>query len=439
MLVSCRNHCQKSYAAGTCVGGAAGGFPLVKWWIPYACLFATALVVTLALTPLAGKLAWRLGAVDHPSRRRVNKRSTPRMGGIAIFCALICAVTVQYLGTTQLGWPVVLLPGPFMTVNYYLLAVAFLVIFLTGAIDDVFQLKPLAKLGGQLLAAIIAVAGGLTIGKIVNPLGGEFSLGWTAYPLTVLYLVAYVNIINLIDGLDGLASGITLIAALTMFLLANLSGRLDAAALAISVAGATLGFLRYNFNPASIFLGDSGSLLLGFSLGTISLLNVTRMAGLTTIIVPLVISFVPIMDTFSAIVRRKRAHVSVGHADKGHIHHRLIGEGYNQKQAVLLIYAWTLLLCAGAVFMTQVEVPVRIAIFCVLIGASFAFSAHLHLFKPVLRHHYNPKSGSDELVTPDDPAFAVEEERAEERAEERRERVVETLLGEGEGDRADRR
>ena len=407
---------------------------MVEWWIPYACLFVASLAVTLVATPLAGRIAWRLGAVDRPSKRRINTRTTPRMGGIAVFLALIVAVTVQYLGTTRLGWPVVLMPGKFMTVDYFLLAIAFLVIFLTGAIDDVFQLRPLAKLAGQTLAACIAVAGGLTIGRIVNPFGGpDISLGWTAYPLTVLYLIAYVNVINLIDGL---ASGITFISCMTLFFMANLSGRLDAAALSISVAGATLGFLRYNFNPASIFLGDSGSLLLGFSLGTITLLNVTRMAGVTTIILPLVISFVPIVDTLSAIVRRKRAHVSVGHADKGHIHHRLISEGYNQRQAVLLIYAWTALLCTGSFFMTQVRVPVRIAIFCVLIGASFAFAAHLHLFEPVLRHHYNPKKGRDEIVGPDDPGFVEEAERAEERAEVRREKVLDTLLGEREANDA---
>ena len=394
----------------------------MRWWIPFAALFVTAFIVALATTPLARRIAISLGAVDKPSKRRINKTTIPRMGGIAVFLALIAAVCVQYFGTTNLGWPVVLIPGRFSTVNYYMLALAFLTIFLTGAIDDVCNLRPLAKLAGQVLAAVIAVSGGLTVGAIVNPFApGEIVLGWAAYPITVLYLVAYVNIINLIDGLDGLSSGVTFISCCTLFFLANLSGRLDAAALAISVAGATLGFLPYNFNPASIFIGDCGSLLLGFSLGAISLLNVTRMAGLTTIIIPLVISFVPIVDTLSAIIRRRRAHVSVGHADKGHIHHRLIQEGYNQKQAVLLIYAWTALLCAGAVFMTQVELSIRIVTFCVLIGASFAFATHLHLFEPVLLHHYNPKSGEDELVGPDDPAFAVEQERREECAEVRRE------------------
>ena len=385
--------------------------------------------MTLVATPLARKIAIRLGAVDKPSKRRINKVAIPRMGGIAIFLALAAAVLVQYLGTRYLGWPLVLTPWRFSTVDYPLLGVSFLVIFITGAIDDVLQLKPLAKLAGQVLAAVIAVCSGLTVGVIMNPFGhGVIVLGWIAYPITVAYLVAYVNIINLIDGLDGLASGITFISSCTLFYMAALSNRLDSAAIAISLAGATLGFLRYNFNPASIFLGDSGSLLLGFALGTVSLLNVTRVAGLTTLIVPLVISFVPIVDTFSAIIRRKRAHVSVGQADKGHIHHRLIQDGYNQRQAVVLMYLWTAMLSVGAIIMTQIEVAPRIVVFCLLIGASFAFAAHLHLFDPVLLHHYNPKSGEDELVSPDDPAFAVEQARIEEHAEERREDFVERLL-----------
>lgn len=398
-------------------------------WISYAVLFVTTLVVTLLATPLAKVIATKLGAVDKPSKRRINKHTVPRMGGIAIFLSLIVAACVQWIGTTYFGWPVVIMPGRFSTVNYYTLAVSFLVIFLVGAIDDVFSLRARWKFLGQLVAACIAVAGGLTVGAIVNPFApGEIELGWLAYPITVVYLVAYVNIINLIDGLDGLASGVTFISCLTLFVLATLSGRLDAAALSISVAGATLGFLRYNFNPASIFLGDSGSLLLGFSLGTITLLNVTRMAGLTTMIIPLVISFVPIVDTLSAIIRRSRAHVSIGHADKGHIHHRLIDEGYDQKQAVLLIYFWTALLCMGALIMTQVPVIPRIVIFILLIGVSGFFAMRLNLFEPVLLHHFNPKSGEDELITPDDPAFDKEMAAQTEAHEEHREELIETLI-----------
>ena len=385
---------------------------MVPIWLPYLCLFVASLAATLATTPLARRIAVRVGAVDYPNARRINKTPIPRMGGIAIFCGIVAAFVVQYLGTTYLGWPVVLVPSPRLEVNYWLLVLAFLVIFATGLLDDRYSLKPLQKLAGQVLAAVLAVVGGLVIGDISNPLGGPFvSLGWLAYPVTVIYLVAYTNIINLIDGLDGLAAGISALASLTMFVLSVLAGRLDAAALAIAVVGSSLGFLRYNFHPASIFMGDSGALTLGFALGAVSLLSVTRFAGLTTIIVPLVIAAVPIIDTFSAIVRRLRGHVSIGHADRGHIHHRLMAEGFDQRQAVLLMYAWTALLCVGSLVMTQVDTIPRIVIFVLLLVASFAFAWHLRLFEPVLLHHYDPKTGEDELVTPADDAFEEEAER----------------------------
>lgn len=172
-----------------------------------------------------------------------------------------------------------------------------------------------------------------------------------------------------------------------------------------------MGFLRYNFHPASIFMGDSGSLLLGFSLGCISLLSVTRVAGITTLILPLVLAGIPIIDTFSAIVRRLRAHVSVGQADRGHIHHRLIDEGFDQRQAVVLIYLWTAALSCGAILMTQVDTAARVVVFIVLVAMSALFALRLKLFTPVLLHHFNPRSGSDEIIGPDDPDFAVEADR----------------------------
>lgn len=390
-----------------------GGF--VPDWIPFSSLFAAALLTSLAATPLARRIAVKLGAIDKPTGRRVNKVPVPRMGGIAIFCGIAAAFAVQYVGTMFLGWPVVLVPSPKLRVNYWMLVLAFCVIFTTGLFDDKFSLKPAQKLAGQVLAAVIAVAGGLVIGDISSPLGPEFiSLGWLAYPVTVIYLVAYVNIINLIDGLDGLAAGISAIASFTMFVLSVMAGRLDAAALSIAVTGSSLGFLRYNFHPASIFMGDSGSLTLGFALGCSSLLSVTRFAGLTTIIVPLVIAAVPILDTLSAIVRRTRAHVSIGQADRGHIHHRLMDEGFDQRQAVLVMYAWTLMLCLGSVVMTQVGTWPRVGIFCALAAASFLFAHKLHLFEPVLLHHYNPRTGKDELISPADDAFEAEAEKQSE-------------------------
>ncbi len=387
---------------------------MTNQWLPFLCLFLAALCTSLALTPMARRIAWRVGAVDKPDPRRVNREPIARMGGIAVFLGIVAAFVVQYVGTTYLKWPVVLVPSPHLDVNYWTLVAAFCAIFATGVIDDVYTLSPKAKLLGQIIAASIAVAGGLVIGVIVNPFTDELvHLGWIAYPITVVYLVCYANIFNLIDGLDGLASGIACISSITMFTLSLMAGRPDAASLAIALAGSTLGFLRYNFNPASIFLGDSGSLLVGFTLGAISLLSMTRVAGLTTIIVPLVIAGIPIIDTFSAIVRRSRAHVSIGQADRGHIHHRLIAEGFDQRQAVLLMYGWTAALCIGTLIMTQVAVLPRIFIFLVLISGSAALAARLKLFRPVLLHHRNPVTGDDELVGPQDPAFEAEEEKFE--------------------------
>ncbi len=389
---------------------------MLRWWIPFIVLFSVAMITTIAMTPVAGRIARAVGAIDNPGKRRVNKTPVPRMGGIAVMCALTAAFAVQYVGTSFWDWPSSLSPTVTGTADYPLIFLSFVLIFLTGLLDDKFQLSPKAKFAGQIVAACVAVWGGLTIDVIINPFSNTvIRLGVLAYPLTIIYLVAYCNIFNLIDGLDGLASGVAGIASLTMWIVSTLSGHFLAAALAITLAGACAGFLRYNFNPASIFLGDSGSLLIGFVLGSVSLLSVSRVAGLTAIIVPLVIAGVPIIDTFSAIVRRSRAHVSVGQADKGHMHHRLLSEGYNQRETVLFIYIWTALLCTGSVIMTQVAVGPRIGIFVVLIVGSGLFAGRLHLFDPVLLHHYDPETGEDELVAPSDPEFAAEEEKFEER------------------------
>lgn len=383
--------------------------------VPYICVAAAAFTTTFLLVPVVKRLAVRLDAVDYPSKRRINTVPIPRMGGLAVFAGLVAALVVQVVGTWEWGWPSALISHPSLNLDYRLLALSFCTIVATGAIDDVVSLTPRAKLAGQVLAAVLAAAGGLTIGAISNPVGpGNLDLGWFAYPITVVYLVAYTNIINLIDGLDGLAAGITAIASIAMFGLAFLAGRTDAAALSMALFGGCLAFLRYNFHPASIFLGDSGSLLLGFALGTVSLLSVNRTAALTSLIIPLIVAGVPILDTLAAIIRRKRAHVSIGQADKGHIQHRLIQEGYDQRQAVLLIYAWCILLAVGATLINQVRMELRVLIFLVLLGGSTIFAMRLHLFEPVLRHHYNPKTHQDEIVTPEDPAF-TEEQRAEER------------------------
>ena len=380
-------------------------------WVPYLMLFLVGLVVTVLTTPLAKRLAQRCNAIDYPSARRINTKPIPRMGGVAIFCGLAAALVTQYAGTVFLDWPTAFVPHHSLNLNYPLLGVAALVVFLTGVADDIWSLKPLQKFLGQTLAACIAAAAGLLIGNIVNPFGpGELSLGWFAYPITVVYLVAFANVINLIDGLDGLAAGITAIASLSLFVLTTLSHRPDAAALAIALAGCCIGFLRYNFHPASIFMGDSGSNTLGFLLGVTALLGVTRTAAVTTLIVPLIIAGVPILDTFAAIVRRLRGHVSISQADKGHIHNRFIERGFDQRQTALAIYAWSILLSVGAFAITQVSAEVRIVIFLVLLVVSVAFMRRMHLFEPVLRHHFGPVAKRQD--DSDDAAGATPRESA---------------------------
>lgn len=396
-------------------------------WVTIFCVFLSAGLGSALITPVVRQLAWKLGVVDKPSARRVNKKPIPRMGGVAIFFGLAIAMLVRYGVEAIFGHAEITLYSRFyLNVNFWVVGAAFVVIFLTGLLDDIFSLKPIQKLAGQFIAASIAAAGGLIIGNVVDPFTvyGFVDLGWLAYPATVIYLVAYANIINLIDGLDGLSSGISCIASTTMFVLSIWAGRFDAALLSAAIAGTTLGFLVHNSYPATIFMGDSGSLTLGFALGTISLLSVTRWAGLTTIIVPLVVAGIPIIDTFSAIVRRTRAHVSFATADRGHIHHRLMAHGYNQRQAVLLMYGWTSLLCGGSLIMTQVNTMPRIAIFVLLLTMSALFAKYLHLFEPVLLHHTDPKTGEDELIGPKDPDFDEEIKQLHEEEHEHFEELI---------------
>ena len=369
----------------------------------YPLLFLVALLATLLATPLAKRIAQHLGAIDKPDERRINKVPIPRMGGIGIALGLVAAVAVQVAGTKLLGWPTVFVPHmQLQGVDYKLLTAAVVIVFLTGAIDDVRNLKPRQKLLGQILAACVAAASGLVIGNVANPFTAELiPIGWLAYPITVVYLVAFTNVINLIDGLDGLAAGITAISCAAMFYLSYEAHQIDATVLACILAGCCLGFLRYNFNPASIFMGDCGSNMLGFLLGVIALLGVNRVAAATTLIVPLVIAGVPIIDTFAAIVRRRRGHTAISQADTGHIQHRLIKQGFDQKQAALMIYGWSILLAAGAIIMTKVALPMRFVVFILLVGVSAVFIKKLHLFEPVLLHRYNPKTHTDEIVSAD--------------------------------------
>ena len=361
-------------------------------WLECGTLFLVALIATATLVPVAKKLAVRLDAIDYPSARRVNTRPTPRLGGVAIFLGLTVCLAVLLSGMLFWGWPNPFVSHPSLSINYPGVAIGVAAMFAVGVVDDVKGLNPKPKLAGQVIAACIVAGSGLLLSSIYNPFeGGFIEFGWLSYPLTVFYLVAFANIINLIDGLDGLAAGITAITAMTIFVFAVLTNRPDATFLSVAVVGACIGFLLYNFHPASIFMGDSGALLLGFSLGVVSLFAVARSALFVSLLVPILAAGVPIIDTAFAIVRRKRSHRPIDEADKGHIHHRLMKAGFGQSATVLIMWGWTAVLALCAILFTEIHGLARIPIFCVLAGVTVFAIAKLHLLEPVLRHHYHPR------------------------------------------------
>ena len=371
-------------------------------------LFLVAALVTIMLVPAAKAIAVHFDAIDYPNARRVNTKPTPRMGGVAMLGGLVAAVAVAVVGTRLFGWNDLFASHPSLDVNYAGVAVSVLFMFAVGAVDDVVGLNPKVKLAGQVVAACIAVASGLLLSSIRSPFGpGVWYFGWAAYPLTVLYLVSFANVINLIDGLDGLAAGITAISAFTIFMLSVSTGRPDAAIMAISLVGVCVGFLKSNFHPASIFMGDSGSLMLGYTLGVVSLFAVARASAFVSLLVPLLAAGVPILDTASAIVRRIRAHQPIDAPDKGHIHHRLLESGFSQRKTVLIMWAWTAALSVCGMALSLLDDPLRLVVVVVAAAVTAWGVFKLHLLSPVLIHHYHPRGRRDDYAPSDASADAA--------------------------------
>jgi UDP-GlcNAc:undecaprenyl-phosphate GlcNAc-1-phosphate transferase len=347
-------------------------------------LILIAMIVTVLLTPVVRRLSVQWGLVDEPDGRKVHTAPISRLGGVAIFAGFMVAFAAQWIGEVYFG-----LPGMFVDTRTELIGVliGMVLIFLLGLFDDIYSLGPGLKFMGQLVAASVVVAAGLRIDFIGSPLSGNLiALGLLSIPITLIYIAGFTNVINLIDGLDGLAAGVSAIAGGTFLVLALQGNHLEAAALAAALIGACLGFLRYNFNPASIFMGDSGALFLGFALATISLLGVMKTVAAIALAVPLLIIGVPVFDTASAIVRRLRHKRPIQEADKGHIHHRLLGRGFDQRQTVLIIYAWSGALAIGAIAMRWSPSVIKYAAF-VLLAVLTGFMAYwLGLFEAA--HHH---------------------------------------------------
>ncbi len=328
--------------------------------LPYLIVFAVSLGVTFVTTPLVRRLALRVGWIDHPSDRRVHPRPTPTAGGLAIFLGVAAALAVSR------GLPS--LAGLRESSSELDAAViAAVVIVVIGVVDDTRGLSAPSKLAGQVLAAGLLVLAGVQLLYFYFPGQGVLSLSPDlAVPLTIVWIVAMVNAVNLIDGLDGLAAGIVAIGAVAFFLYMAFGPNAgpepsSAAVLSAIVAGAALGFLPWNFFPARIFMGDTGAMLLGLMMAVATIAGVGRnpfpptggdlAAVAIPVVLPLLVLAIPFLDVVLAIVRRMRKGLGIHHADKEHIHHRLMDIGHSQRQAVVLMYLWSALIsgCALAV------------------------------------------------------------------------------------------
>ena len=281
-------------------------------------------LVTWGLTPSVRALAIRRGIVSVPNPRSVHTKPVPYLGGLTLY--------VGFLAAAAFG----------LGVRHELIAVLAVgggAIMLLGLIDDVRPLSASFKLAVEFLVAGGTVMAGVQIQWVTHPLGGMFVLGWWGIPLTIVWLVAVTNLLNVIDGLDGLATGITAIVGLTLFFACLQSGQAHTALLTAALAGAAIGFLPHNFNPAKIFMGDSGALFLGYAIAVISVEGPIKSAATVALFVPILALGVPIIDAAFAVWRRARSRRSLGLADRDHLHHRLLHLGYSQRQAVLLMYS----------------------------------------------------------------------------------------------------
>jgi UDP-GlcNAc:undecaprenyl-phosphate GlcNAc-1-phosphate transferase len=290
----------------------------------FAALVAAA--VTLGLTPLTARVARRMGAVDQPRARGLSDRPTPLLGGVAIFAGVAVSMLLWLVGG-QKEWQAILWGAAIITV--------------VGAIDDLYDLPAVAKLGGQVVAVLPPVLTGVYVQNFTLPFIHRVDLGHSGIPVTIVGLVAIINVVNLSDGIDGLAAGVCAISSVALAIIAFDLGKDGAGVLAAITAGAAAGFLVHNFHPASIFMGDCGSNLLGYLLGVISIQGSLKTNALVAVVVPLIVLAVPFMDTTFVVLKRMKYGRPVYLADANHFHHRFSRIGFSQRRTVLYLYAWT--------------------------------------------------------------------------------------------------
>ena len=312
--------------------------------------FLVATVVAALLTPLAGRLAMRVGAIAYPSDRGLATKPTPELGGLAILAGVILAAAIWMPSTIRLAPSAHAALGSAGIVHTWVVIGGAVLIALIGAIDDAVDLPPLVKLLGQIAAAIVAVTGGAVINDLTIPFLGSFQFLDGAYPLTVIWLVALMNIVNFSDGVDGLAAGVCTIDGIAFAVIAfSLQGGTSAAAvLAAITAGASLGFLFHNFYPAKIFMGDAGSNLLGYLLGVTAVIGSLKTTSVVALVLPLLVLAVPFLDTSFVVAKRLKYRRKPWAADANHFHHRMARIGFSQRRTVAYLYAWTMMLAGVA-------------------------------------------------------------------------------------------
>jgi len=313
--------------------------------LTYVLGFLLALLFTVILTPLVKRFALYAGVVDKPNHRKVHTTQMPRLGGVAIYLAFAGALLISGLWGGFSQWQ--------SNAVYGLLAGGTIIV-LIGALDDKFELSAKVKFAGQLAAAAVVVIGfDLKVQFLNIPFGSAYNLeDWISIPLTIFWIVGVTNAINLIDGLDGLAAGVSGIATATMLALAIMMGNVTVAMISALLLGGIIGFLFFNFHPAKIFMGDSGALFLGFALATLSILGF-KQATVVSLVVPILILGVPLSDTFFAIVRRVLNKTSIATPDKSHLHHCLLQVGFSHRQTVLIIYGMSFVFAVCAVVLSQ--------------------------------------------------------------------------------------
>ena len=369
-------------------------------WTKMVAAFAISCLVAYQMTPPVKLFAQRVGAMDIPKDgRRVHDHPIPRMGGLAIFLGFVLSVLLFVdLDSQVLG----LLLGAG-------------IIAAMGAVDDIVSLKPWVKLLGQFFAAFAAIRSGIVFDTISNP--NVFSqdlfiqIGWLSIPLTILWIVGCTNAVNLIDGLDGLAVGVSCISSITMLMVSLFVSSPTVSIILVALVGGCIGFMPYNMNPAKIFMGDVGSQFLGFVLSTVSIMGLFKLHAIITFLVPLLALAVPLVDTIFAFFRRIFHGQSPFQADRGHLHHRLLAMGMDQKQAVAVIYGISAVLGLIAVLLTGRTPLLRVI--CLVLALGVAVAVWLYVFR-----------GNTKLHVPH--SMEEEEEEQLKREEEELQREAET-------------